>query len=132
MQFGGTSGATPTVAGYAARLVVEARTLLRHEGPRRGDELARLGAGARPPARGPLADGAFTRDELVDILHRTAVPAETGDLRYALEGFDATDDRSHAAAVGVLRGRSPLPERAQDQALHEQAESARAAQSSRC
>ena len=130
--FGGTSGATPTVAGYAAELVAEARKLLRDRGSRSGDVLSRRGTGVRPPVRGPLTDGAFTRDELLDLLHRSATPAEVGPHRYLLEGFGAWDDRSHALALDVLRGRQELPDRSADAEQHTRVEEARALQASRC
>jgi hypothetical protein len=130
--FGGTSGATPTVAGYAAELVAEARRLLDDTGPRTHTALARRGTAAVPPRRGPLSDGTFARDELIDVLHRTAVPAETGPGRYALEGFGATDRRSHAVALDVLRGAAELPTRPDDQRLHDNAETLRGHQASRC
>jgi hypothetical protein len=132
MEFGGTSGATPTVAGYAVLLVAEARRLLGAHGGRTRTALATRGPGVRPPSRGPLADGVFTRDELVDLLHVTAIPKETGPERYLLEGFGATNAASHAKALAVLRGTATAPERPDEQALHDQVEAARAAQASRC
>jgi hypothetical protein len=130
--FGGTSGATPTVAGYAAELVAEARRLLADTGPRTDTALARRRGPAAPPGGGPLSDGTFTRDELVDVLHHAAVPAETAPGRYALEGFGATDRRSHAHALAVLRGTADLPARPDDQRLHDHAEALRGEQASRC
>jgi hypothetical protein len=130
--FGGTSGATPTVAGYAAELVAEAREVLRSRGSRTGGVLARRGAGARLPARGPLADGDLTRDELVGLLHHAATPAESGPHRYLLEGFGAWDSRSLVLARDVLRGRQPLPDRSADAEQHERVEQLRAVQASRC
>jgi hypothetical protein len=130
--FGGTSGATPTVAGFAAELVAEARRLLQHQGRRQGQVLARRGGDARPPKAGPLNDGALTRDELVELLHASATPAETVPGRYSLEGFGATDARSHATALAVLRGTRSVPDRAAEQRAHEQAESVRAAHTARC
>lgn len=116
--FGGTSGATPTVAGYAAELIAEARRLLRSPGGRR---------------RGPLADGRFTRDELVALLHATATPFEApGTHRYALEGYGATGATSHALALKVLRGQATAPARAAEDAEHARAESLRAAHTARC
>lgn len=132
IAFGGTSGASPTVAGYAAELVAEARRLLGHRGPRGQEALADRGKGAAPPKAGPLADGTFTRDELVDLLHRSAVPAETGPQRYLLEGFGATDARSHGLALAVLRGKQPPPTLPEDQQLHDTAEQARTVQADRC
>lgn len=131
--FGGTSGATPTVAGYASRLISQARVLLGSTGGRSTQNLAVAGPGAHRPARGPLADGRFTRDELVRVLHRTAVPAETASAgRYAIEGYGATDSRSFTSALAVLEGAAPLPERAQEDVANAAAENARQQTSSRC
>lgn len=131
--FGGTSGATPTVAGYAAELVAEARRLFGDAGPRDNVALATARPARRVPSTGPLADGLFTRDELVDVLHRTAVPHEAVAAgRYAVEGYGATDARSHRSALQVLRGQSAMPVRVEEGAAHAQAESARGWQASRC
>ncbi len=132
--FGGTSGATPTVAGYAARLVVEARRLLHAPaGQRAGGPLARATPGTRVPTRGPLADGDLTNAELVDVLHRTARPAEVaGPHRYALEGFGATDAQSHAAALEVLRGKADMPARPDEDRANAEAEALRGTLTARC
>lgn len=128
--FGGTSGATPTVAGYAVELVAEARRLL---GDRRGRSSTALAVGRAGAVRGPLADGRFTRDELVDVLHATATPAEPSTAgRYALEGYGATGARSHAQALQVLRGTAPMPVRPDEDAAHAEAERLRSVQASRC
>lgn len=131
--FGGTSGATPTVAGYASRLIAQARAVLHSAGGRIGQNLAVAGPGAHRRTRGPLADGRFTRDELVRILHNTARPAEPASAgRYAIEGYGATDNRSFTTALAVLEGTAPLPERAQEDAANATAENARQQASSRC
>lgn len=132
--FGGTSGASPTVAGYALELVREARRLLGHTGGRTAEAYAvRPPGGPRPPPRGPLADGRFTRDELVELLHVTATPAEPASpVRYALEGFGATTDTSHRLALAVLRGQQQAPDRAAEQQSHDQVEEQRARLMSRC
>lgn len=131
--FGGTSGATPTVAGYAAELVAAARRVLGSDQVRTADALAVAKPGRRVPNAGPLSDGRFTRDELVELLHATARPAETaGPHRYAVEGFGATDDRSHRLALAVLAGIAPAPDRTQEQGAHAQAERTRAAATARC
>ncbi len=130
--FGGTSGATPTVAGYAAELVAEARRLLKATGPRTATALAVRRPGTALPRRGPLADGDFTRDELVALLHNSAMPAETAPRRYLLEGFGATDKRSHQLALAVLRGQTASPDRDADREVHVQAERLREQLTSRC
>lgn len=133
--FGGTSGSTPTVAGYAALLVREARTLLGDRGRRTAAAMAvRPPGGPRPPSRGPLSDGRLTRDELVRLLHTTATPAEEpGPARYALEGYGATTKASHTLALAVLRGTEGEPSRPQEDAAHAHAETLRRTHSSaRC
>lgn len=131
--FGGTSGATPTVAGYAASLIVEARRLLDDQGHRRPTAMALAGKGARRPDRGPLADGVFSRDELVSVLHATARPAEPPTpARYLLEGYGATDAASHRTALAVLTGRAAMPARLDEDARHAEVEAVRAGLSSRC
>lgn len=130
--FGGTSGATPTVAGYAAELIAEARRVLRDRAPRSQAALATRRSGAALPKRGPLADGIFTRDELVSLLHDTATPAETTPGRYMLEGFGATDARSHRFALSVLRGQAAAPDRTADREFHGQAEQVRQRHTDRC
>ena len=130
--FGGTSGATPTVAGYATELIREARRVLRDRAPRSRAALATRRSGAALPTRGPLADGIFTRDELVSLLHNTATPAETTPGRYLLEGFGATDSRSHRLALSVLRGQAAAPDRTADREFHSQAEQLRQRHTDRC
>jgi hypothetical protein len=130
--FGGTSGAAPTVAGYAAELIATARRTLGHSGARTDTAMAKRGS---PTAvvGGPLADGVFTRDELVDVLHRTATPHEPASAaRYALEGYGEAGARSQALALRVLRGQAALPERSDEDSANASAESVRAAQASRC
>lgn len=131
--FGGTSGATPTVAGYGAELISEARRLLGSTGPRSSNALASRRPGHTSPSRGPLADGRFTRDELVDLLHRTATPYEpAGPARYAIEGYGAADGRSLRLAAQILRGQAPTPDRAEEDARHTQVEALRAVLAARC
>ncbi|MEA2498762.1 MAG: hypothetical protein QOH26_1167 [Actinomycetota bacterium] len=133
-QFGGTSGATPLTAGWASKLIQEARTILDVRGSS-GRFLARAHAGRRLPSRGPLADGDFTARELTDLLHHTARPAEPASaLRYFLEGYGAVDEKTISSAMKVLRGDKAEPVRPQEDEAHRQAEAARGAlfSSERC
>jgi hypothetical protein len=115
-HFGGTSGATPLTAGWAARLIGEARALLDAPGGERG-VLARALAGAVLPARGPLSDGVFTRDELIALMHHTAIPAEQPSAaRYFIEGFGAFTPVSFARATEILRGSAEEPARPDEDA----------------
>lgn len=131
--FGGTSGATPTVAGYALELIAEARRILQDSGPRTETALARGNPGRARPPGGPLSDGDLTRDELVDVLHHTATPFEAASpARYAVEGYGAFDARSLELAVAVVRGARPMPARPDEDAAHSTAEELRRAQAGRC
>lgn len=138
---GGTSSATPFAAGGAAKVVLEARRILRD--PRvgvRDGVLAEAHDGADLPARGPLADGTFTLDELKDVLFHTAIspPREDpsdGDVCQAqvptgpetpqlalfpLIGYGEVNGDSVAHAVDVLLGLADPLERPEEDQLYEQ------------
>jgi hypothetical protein len=70
MDFGGTSGATPSTAGRAAELIAHARFLLgsSYTGVR-GGVLAKAARGCPSAAQRPLTDADLTSEELVDVLH---------------------------------------------------------------
>lgn len=126
VHFGGTSGATPRTAGRAAVLVGEARLLLGSRG--RGLNLADASPGARLPRTGPLADGSFSAQELVRLLHAVAVPAlGAPGARYAVEGYGALTPAAQRAAVQVLRGAAQMPARVEDDTANTAAEQLRAA-----
>ena len=129
--FGGTSGASPRMAGRAAVLIDEARRILGSPGSR-GKNLT--AGGTRPrPRSGPLADGQFTADELEALLHATAVPAEPDTpARYDIEGFGAITDASMKTAAAVLRGGTPPGPRPNEAEAHARAEAARAALAATC
>ncbi len=85
------------------------------------------------PKEGPLAVGDLTATELTRVLHRIAhriaQPVEPASpLRYLLEGF-GTLNREGVLALGkaVLSGKAALPERPEEEAMHEQVEEARSA-----
>jgi hypothetical protein len=133
----GTSAATPFVAGGAAKILKDARTLLGD--PRVG---VHGGAVARGPAglvpSGPLADGVLTLAEWRELLYKTATarpkaqfedgppcldpvygptPAKWEDVpesypEYTSIGYGAVDDPATALAGQVLRGTVPMPDRA--------------------
>lgn len=118
-EFGGTSGAAPRTAGDAALLVAEARRILRSpHGDAPGGALARAGRGVRPPARGPLRDGALTRDELQRVMRHTAVPYFSSPEGYAVEGYGAITPTSVRHAIQVLRGVAEEPRRDAEDAFH--------------
>lgn len=131
----GTSGATPFVAGGAARILKEARAILGD--PRigvHGDAVARGPAGLVPA--GPLKDGVLTLAEWRELVLKTATARPTkqfedgppcpADLymptplkwtdmppdypEYTTIGYGAVDDPAVATAFAVLRG-APLPDR---------------------
>jgi hypothetical protein len=132
-HFGGTSGATPLTAGWASRIVQEARALLGTDGAAAG-AFAVAAPGTTLPARGPLADGRFTRDELIGLLHHTAVAAEAASpARYFVEGFGAFARSSFDLSVAVLRGNATEPSRPDEDAARAQTQQLRvAAFAARC
>lgn len=136
----GTSSATPFAAGGAARLLLEARTLLGDHRTGIRDGVAAAGdPGAI--AAGPLADGVFTLAEWKELVFATAsarpagqyedgppcgaldglvlygpTPVKWSDVpdgfpEYANIGYGAVDNGSRAVAFEVLRGTIPLPDR---------------------
>lgn len=146
---GGTSSATPFSAGGAAKLILEARRVLRD--PTTGVQdgvLAREHPGATLPTTGPLADGAFTMDELKDVLFKTAIsppqgadsdgdacptarldvpPGATAESLYPFIGYGEVNVNSIEAALAVLHGEAELPERPTEDQLHAQDQDARRA-----
>ena len=131
----GTSMAAPNVCGQAARVISEVRGAL-------GDyrEGARAGLASGRKAKGDyLEDGCLDRVELEDALQATAVPAETSapdpnDVKaipaapvagFLRGGYGIVDHDSADAAIDVLFGRSPRPERALEEAWLTQTDSMR-------
>lgn len=130
MDFGGTSGATPSTAGRATELIQYARTLLASGFTgARNKMLARAGPSSRVPEKGPLADGDLTAPELTDVLHHIARPAEPASpVRYLIEGYGALNhDEVLALGKSILAGAAELPPRPEEDAMHERVEAARAA-----
>ena len=130
VHFGGTSGATPLTAGWAAKLVQYARDVLGGRATSGGA----LAAGPRHPRGGPLADGRLTRDELVALMHGVAVQHTglPGGVAYAAEGFGALDAAAIKHAEQILDGRQPTPHRAADERADAAARQLRQAIFSRC
>ena len=127
MPFGGTSGASPSTAGRAGDLIQFARSLLgsRWTGVQDG-KLVTLMPDYRAPAKGPLADGDLTAAELTDVLHRSAAPFEAPNpLRYLIEGYGAHSADTIAFAKEVLAGKATLPDRSDEDAMHERVEEMR-------
>lgn len=134
---GGTSGATPFVAGGAGKILLEARRIL-------GDletGFSQDGVVASGPAglvaSGPLADGVFTGDEFRSVLLKTATarpgeqfedgprcgagafaptPVKWTDVpaqypEFIQIGYGAVDRVAQDLAVKVLTGETALPDR---------------------
>jgi hypothetical protein len=134
----GTSSATPFAAGGAARILLEARSIL-------GDRSTGVDGKvvARGPKhlvhKGPLVDGKLTLEEWKRLTFVTASPRPEGHFEdgspceatspygpmpvawsdipegypeYIHIGYGAVDRESFALAAKVLRGKAPAPDRA--------------------
>jgi hypothetical protein len=136
---GGTSAATPFVAGGAGQVLLQARQILGdpETGVASGGVVAKGAAGLVPS--GPLADGVFTKDEWRDVVFKTATARPTAQYEdgpacgaggapynetpvkwtdvpaqypeYVNIGYGAVDRPSLALASKVLLGQSALPAR---------------------
>jgi hypothetical protein len=130
-HFGGTSGATPLTAGWAARLVAHARADLHST---KGSTGGALAVGPHRSPRGPLADGRLTKDELVTLLHAVAVQRSglPSGAAYAAEGYGALNASSIRKAESILDGSELLPARPADDQANAVAHQARTALFARC
>lgn len=130
-HFGGTSGATPLTAGWAADLITHARTVL---GSGRGPTSGALATGPHRPARGPLADGRFTNDELRALLHLVAVQHSglPAGAAYAAEGFGALNASAINLAHRILDGTTTAVTRQPDEQADGAVRQLRAAAFARC
>lgn len=128
---GGTSAASPWVAGSAVRQLVVARRLLGARGTGVADGAVARG---RATATGPLSDGVLTLAEWRRVVTATATSRPTrqpydgpvctrtvgppwttvpdGAPEFASIGYGAIDPAAQQRAVDVLSGRAPLPDRA--------------------
>lgn len=150
---GGTSSASPYAVGEAARLVLEARRILSAWNGTQDAVFVTGGTPVHDLGEGPLADGDLTYDELKSVMFKTAIarPAQTehdgescgmtgapyntypvawssipSDVpTYALIGYGQISVDSLAAALEVLHGRAPLPERPVEDEWHARAETLR-------
>jgi hypothetical protein len=133
---GGTSGATPFVAGGAGKLLLEARRILGDLGTGFENGVVASGPAGIVPS-GPLADGVFTSAELRAVLLKTATarpgtqsedgpvcgagpymptPVKWTDVpaqypEFIQIGYGAVDRVAQTLAVKVLTGEAPLPNR---------------------
>jgi hypothetical protein len=122
IQFGGTSGATPRTAGWAAGVIAEARTAMGGTASRHA-----YAVGARR-ARGPLSDGVLTGPEVARLLRHVAVPAEPASpARYFVEGYGALGPAAAHRALDVIRGRAAEPARPDEDTAAASTRTARAA-----
>ena len=122
----GTSFAAPNVCGEAARVISEVRGAL---GDHREGTMGGLASG-RKQAGEYLRDGCLGLIELEDALQVTAVPAEASApdpddpnavpalpvAGFARGGYGIVDHDSADAAIDVLFGRSPRPDRPVEEA----------------
>lgn len=122
--FSGTSSATPITAGVEGALLLAARTMFADVVEGTDTELASLAAGGEAPSSGPLADGTLTRDELEQVVMRTAIPTNFDPNEpiahntvpgtpagYMWEGYGLVNRTSLARGLQVLEGTMALPER---------------------
>jgi hypothetical protein len=135
---GGTSAATPFVAGGAAAIVRDARTVLGDTNTGVENGIVASGPAGLVPS-GPLADGVFTLAEWRRVLYTTATARPTAQTEdgppcsnadpygptpvkwtdmpadypeYVNIGYGAVDGPAKVLAGRVLRGLAPLPDRA--------------------
>lgn len=130
-HFGGTSGATPLTAGWAADLVAHARAVL---GSGHTPVAASLAAGPHRPARGPLADGRFTNEELRGLLHVVAVQHSglPAGAAYAAEGYGTLNAAAIHLATRILDGTTTVATRQADDQADGATRQLRAAAFARC
>ena len=115
MRFGGTSGATPRTAGWAAVLIAHSREL------------------TRTPRRGPMTDRRLDVGELTRLLRHVAVPSMAGQPgAFYQEGYGALTRGAVQRGIHVLDGDATEPARPADDADEAQVEQARAAAFADC
>jgi hypothetical protein len=131
--FSGTSSASPRITGYVARLIGELRAEFGHT----GEGLLTIPEGSPRPATGPLADGVLTAPEVHDAVRATANPNPHASMYdgtggagsciywvpqpvdspiavYAKMGYGEVSEHTLPAAIDVLAGRTPRPQRSED------------------
>lgn len=133
-SFSGTSSASPRITGYVARIL----GILRAEYGHTGDGLLTIPPDSPHPASGPLADGVLTAAEMHDAVRATAnpnphasyfdgtggfgscipwglpQPVDSPVAVYAKMGYGEVSEHTLPAAVELLAGRAPRPERTED------------------
>jgi hypothetical protein len=126
----GTSAATPYSAGVFGTVLAAAREALGDTGVgQRWGSDGVIARGTPQPGSPYLYDGVLTRNELMEIVFKTAAqttvndgnfdifPPTTppNDKQFLLEGRGIVDPASGARAREVLLGHNPLPVRPQDE-----------------
>lgn len=152
---GGTSGASPFVAGNAVRIAREARFLLGDSGGGVVDGVVASGVAPAGVTSGPLADGVFTLDEWREVLLKTATERPEAQAQdgpscgplaapysslpvtwtempddfpeYLYIGYGAVDEPAIQRAFAVLRGEQRLPDRSETDRFFELDAAARGA-----
>jgi hypothetical protein len=130
-HFGGTSGATPLTAGWAAQLVSYARQRLHST---LGTVRGALATGPAKPKVGPLSDGRFTNAELRGLLHAVAIQHSglPPGAAYGAEGYGALNAASISRAEQILNGSLATPGRAADDQAYTTIQQVRAEVFARC
>lgn len=145
-EHGGTSAATPIVAGVMGQTLLSAREALGDTAGGTHDRVIAEGAPVSGPHDGLLADGELTRAELEQAIKLTAqhthstwisgypthvgtapVPNELLAGQFAVEGWGVVAERTGANATDVVLGEQPLPNRPLDQAAADADEASREA-----
>ncbi|MFN2389317.1 MAG: S8 family serine peptidase [Actinomycetota bacterium] len=128
-SFGGTSGSSPRITGYAAQLLLRIRRSFGYRGNTADGTLVMLPKKKRP-VEGPLADGNLTAAELHEVIRKTANPnpheskydgdqvlgciPQPTDLPasfYPKMGYGEVSEHTIDAAFEVAIGKSPMQSR---------------------
>ena len=144
---GGTSTATPRVAGHAAQLIDTARQRLNdvsHPPTNPATAYAKAPPETILPGQGPLADGSFNRTELESLLRQPAIPLpwampdhtletltfglspttfpnnqpQPAEARYTWQGYGLHNFTANQHAHDILLGHEPWPDRPVDDRWH--------------
>lgn len=134
-QHGGTSAATPRVAGVMGDTLLAARQALVDTTATTRDPVIAEGDPVIGPSGGMLTDGKLTRAELERAVELTAqhshstfvgarpvtpptflVPEPLLPAQFAAEGWGVVTERTGANATDVVLGEDPMPARPVDQA----------------
>lgn len=137
--FSGTSSASPRITGYVARIIGVLRARFGHT----GKGLVRIPKTRPRPTSGPLKDGVLSVAELHEVVRKTANP-NPHDSKYDGEpsspipqpvdapfavylkmGYGEVSEHTIGAALAVLSGTEPMPERPNEDRFFELSEELR-------